>query len=116
MYALYAFGSMVERTMGSRRFTYLYLASVLTGSLVQLVVVTMALDQRITPTIGASGGVFGVLLAFAALFPHARVLLVIPPIPMKAGFSWLLMWPSNYSVACSAPARAWRILPISAEC
>ncbi len=88
MYALYAFGSMVERAMGSRRFAYLYFASVLTGSLVQLVVVTMALDQGAAPTVGASGGVFGVLLAFAALFPHARVLLVIPPIPMKA---WVLV-------------------------
>jgi len=88
MYALYAFGSMVERTMGARRFAYLYFASVLTGSLVQLLVVTANLDQGIAPTIGASGGVFGVLLAFAAMFPHTRVLLVFPPIPMKA---WVLV-------------------------
>jgi membrane associated rhomboid family serine protease len=88
MYALYAFGSMVERTMGSRRFAILYFASVLTGSLVQLLVVTAKLDQGIAPTVGASGGVFGVLLAFAALFPHARVMLVFPPIPMKA---WMLV-------------------------
>ena len=88
MYALYAFGSMVERAMGSRRFACLYFASVLTGSLVQLAVVTMAVDQGVTPTVGASGGVFGVLLAFAVLFPHARVMLVNPPIPMKA---WVLV-------------------------
>jgi len=88
MYALYAFGGMVERALGSRRFALLYFASVLTGSLVQLVVVTAALDQGVAPTVGASGGVFGVLLAFAALFPHNRVLLVFPPIPMKA---WVLV-------------------------
>ncbi|HEU5135564.1 MAG TPA: rhomboid family intramembrane serine protease [Steroidobacteraceae bacterium] len=88
MYALYAFGSMVERTMGPRRFAVLYFASVLTGSLVQLLVVTAKLDQGIAPTIGASGGVFGVLLAFAALFPHSRVQLIFPPIPMKA---WVLV-------------------------
>ena len=37
---------------------------------------------------GASGGVFGVLLAFAFLYPHARVMLIFPPIPMKA---WVLV-------------------------
>jgi membrane associated rhomboid family serine protease len=88
MYGLFMFGSMVERAMGARRFALLYFASVLTGSLVQLLVVTMALDQGVAPTIGASGGVFGVMLAFAALFPHSRVMLVFPPIPMKA---WVLV-------------------------
>ena len=88
MYALYIFGGMVERTLGSNRFAILYFASVITGSLAQLTVVTMSLDQGVAPTIGASGGVFGVLLAFAALFPHSRVLLIFPPIPMKA---WVLV-------------------------
>jgi membrane associated rhomboid family serine protease len=88
MYALYAFGGMVERVLGGRRFALLYFASVLTGSLVQLVVVTATLGAQVTPTVGASGGVFGVLLAFAALFPHSRVMLVFPPIPMKA---WVLV-------------------------
>jgi len=88
MYALFVFGGMVERAMGSRRFTYLYFASVLSGSLVQLVVVTMAVDQGVVPTVGASGGVFGVLLAFAALFPHSRVYVIPVPIPLKA---WVLV-------------------------
>ena len=88
MYALYVFGGMVERTLGSNRFAILYFASVITGSLAELIVVTMSLDQGVAPTIGASGGVFGVLLAFAALFPHSRVLLIFPPIPMKA---WVLV-------------------------
>jgi membrane associated rhomboid family serine protease len=90
MYALYAFGGMVEQVMCQRRFAALYFASVITGSLVQLLVVTMALDQGggVTPTVGASGGVFGVLLAFGMLFPHARVQLIFPPVPMKA---WVLV-------------------------
>ncbi len=88
MYALYAFGGMVERVLGTRRFVWLYTASVLTAGLVQLVVVTMTLDQGVVPTVGASGGVFGVLLAFAMLFPHSRVMLLFPPIPMKA---WMLV-------------------------
>jgi membrane associated rhomboid family serine protease len=88
MFALYSFGMMVERTVGSRRFAWLYFASVLTASLAQLMVVTATLDRGAVPTVGASGGVFGVLLAFAFLFPHTRVMLIFPPIPMKA---WMLV-------------------------
>ena len=88
MFALYSFGMMVERAVGSRRFAWLYFASVLTASLAQLMVVTATLDRGAVPTVGASGGVFGVLLAFAFLFPHTRVMLIFPPIPMKA---WMLV-------------------------
>jgi membrane associated rhomboid family serine protease len=87
MYALYSFGGMVERVLGTRRFAWLYFASVLAASAVQLIVVTVA-GGRPVPTVGASGGVFGVLLAFALLFPHSRVMLIFPPIPMKA---WVLV-------------------------
>jgi membrane associated rhomboid family serine protease len=87
MYALYSFGGMVERVIGTRRFAWLYFASVLAASAVQLIVVT-ATSAQVAPTVGASGGVFGVLLAFALLFPHSRVMLLFPPIPMKA---WVLV-------------------------
>jgi len=88
MFALWQFGSMVERAVGSRRFAWLYFASVFTASLVQLLVVTAALANGAAPTVGASGGVFGVLLAFAFLYPHARLMLIFPPIPLKA---WVLV-------------------------
>jgi len=88
MFALYSFGMMVERAVGSRRFAWLYFASVVTAGLVQLLVVTATADHGAVPTVGASGGVFGVLLAFAFLFPHSRVMLIFPPIPMKA---WVLV-------------------------
>jgi membrane associated rhomboid family serine protease len=88
MFALYSFGTMVERAVGSRRFAGLYLASVVSAGLVQLLVVTAGSDGGAVPTVGASGGVFGVLLAFAWLFPHTRVMLLFPPIPMKA---WVLV-------------------------
>jgi len=88
MFALYMFGRDVEMQMGSRRFAWLYGASILAGGLVQLLVVTMSIDQGIGPTVGASGGVFGILLAFGVLFPKRRVMLLIPPIPMPA---WLLV-------------------------
>jgi membrane associated rhomboid family serine protease len=88
LYALYAFGGEVERTLGTKRFVWMYFASVLTAGICQLIVVTMSVSSGIAPTLGASGGVFGVLLAFGLLFPHRRVMLVIPPIPMPA---WLLV-------------------------
>jgi membrane associated rhomboid family serine protease len=88
MYGLWAFGRVVEQAVGSRRFLWLYLASVLTSGVVQLLVVSATATAGSDPvaTLGASGGVFGVLLAFGMLFPHARVILIFPPIPMKAWF------------------------------
>ena len=88
MFALWSFGGMVERAVGSNRFLALYFASVVTAGIVQLLVVTATADHGAVPTVGASGGVFGVLLAFAFLYPHARVMLVFPPIPMKV---WILV-------------------------
>jgi membrane associated rhomboid family serine protease len=84
MYGLWAFGSVVERALGARRFLWLYFASVLTSGVVQLLFVSATGD--VVPTVGASGGVFGVLLAFGMLFPQSRVMLLFPPIPMKAWF------------------------------
>jgi membrane associated rhomboid family serine protease len=86
MFGLWSFGRVVEQAIGSVRFTSLYFASVLTSGLLQLLVVSMSSSPIPAQTYGASGGVFGVLLAFGMLFPHARVMLIFPPIPMKAWF------------------------------
>jgi rhomboid family protein len=88
MFALWMFGRDVERTLGSQRYFVLYFAAVLTAGLVQLLVVSSTQGPDIYPTIGASGGVFGVLLAFAYLYPKRIVVLLIPPIPMPA---WLFV-------------------------
>jgi membrane associated rhomboid family serine protease len=86
MFALWMFGRDCEAALGSRRFATMYAAAVLTAALVQLAVASASGDAY--PTVGASGGVFGVLLAFGMLFPRRRVLLLIPPIPMPA---WLFV-------------------------
>lgn len=82
MFALFMFGRDVEGALGSRRFLLLYLVAILTAAITQLVVASAG------PTVGASGGVFGVLLAFGWLFPRSRVMLIFPPIPMPA---WLFV-------------------------
>ena len=86
LFALWMFGAQVENVWGSRRFLVYYLVCVAGAGLVQLVVVSLSVasGEPPIPTVGASGGVFGVLLAFAWMFPEARIMLLIPPIPLKA--------------------------------
>jgi membrane associated rhomboid family serine protease len=88
MLGLLSFGGEIERSLGARRYLTLYFAAVLAAALVQLVVVSWEPGGPPHATVGASGGVFGVLLAFGVLFPRRMVLLVFPPIPMRA---WLLV-------------------------
>jgi membrane associated rhomboid family serine protease len=88
MWALYLFGHDVERTLGSGRYLMLYGAAVLSSALVQLALVSATTDALARPTVGASGGVFGLLLAFGVLFPRRMLMLIFPPIPMPA---WLFV-------------------------
>ena len=82
MFALYMFGSAIEQVFGTRRYLILYFVSVLSAAITQLIVAM--LTHAIYPTIGASGGVFGLLLAYGMYFPHNRVMLLFPPVPMPA--------------------------------
>src|SRR2546423_729939 len=82
MLALYMFGGAIERVFGERRYLTYYFVCVISAGLTQLLVAALA--GAVYPTVGASGGVFGLLLAFAIYFPHNRVMLLFPPIPMPA--------------------------------
>src|SRR5436189_2729842 len=84
MYALWMFGSDVERAVGSKHYLALYFASLLSSSVTQLLVVSIMTSAGVYPTVGASGAIFGVLLAFGMLFPRRTIVLLIPPIPMPA--------------------------------
>ena len=86
MLALLMFGAPLEHTWGEKRFLTYFLVCIVGAAVCQLAVGawTMAEGGPAYPTVGASGGVFGLLLAYGMLFPHQRVMLLIPPIPMKA--------------------------------
>jgi membrane associated rhomboid family serine protease len=83
MLGLWMFGAEIERYVGPGRLLACYFASVITAALTQLFV-PQWLGAPPAPTIGASGGVFGLLLAYALLFPKRKVVPLIPPIPMPA--------------------------------
>jgi len=81
--ALYMFGSDIERLFGSRFFLQFYFACLISAAITHLVV-TGWMGAPPVPTIGASGAIFGILLAFGWYFPQRRVLLLILPIPLPA--------------------------------
>jgi membrane associated rhomboid family serine protease len=82
MFALYMFGSAIEQVFGPRRYLAYYFVCVVSAALAQLLVAWMT--GGFYPTVGASGGVFGLLLAYGLYFPNNRVMLLFPPIPMPA--------------------------------
>ena len=86
MLGLWMFGTELEHVWGQRRFVIFYFASVLAAALTQIAVNLLVGGGG--PTVGASGGLFGLLLAFAMLFPNRTILLFFV-IPMKA--KWLAL-------------------------
>lgn len=87
MFALWMFGGTIERTLGQKPYLTYYLVSVVGAGLTQLAVMHF-FPSGYFPTVGASGGVFGLLLAFGLMYPHQRIMLLFPPIPMPA---WLFV-------------------------
>ena len=82
MLGLWMFGSELERLWGRHRYWQFLLASLLAAAATQLLITW--LTRSMVPTVGASGALFGLLLAFGMLFPNRIIVPLIPPIPMKA--------------------------------
>lgn len=83
MFALWMFGRTLEYELGSQRFLVYYLACGIGAALVQYGVAWLMGELPIY-LVGASGAVMGLLLAFGVMHPNATIMLLIPPIPMKA--------------------------------
>lgn len=113
MFALWMFGSVLEQVLGPKRFLTFYLITGFGGAILHLLVniteiyslsgqisitsleainaLSISYSDKIiirdlifTPMVGASGAIFGVLIGFAFFFPDARLMLIFPPIPIKA--------------------------------
>jgi membrane associated rhomboid family serine protease len=83
LFALWMFGGELEKVWGARRVAMAYFASVVSGAVAQLLV-SGVFGPAGGPVIGASAGVFGILLAYALVFPNRTIMPLIPPIPMPA--------------------------------
>lgn len=102
MYSLLMFGSILERSLGPKKFLIFYFVTGLGAVALHTGVewmqarvfiangIAQAYQQLlVTPTLGASGAIYGVLIGFAMLYPQARLTLIFPPIPMTA--KWLVI-------------------------
>lgn len=112
MFALFTFGSTLEYTMGSKRFLNFYLITGLGALALQMLIQAIEVHQiagsftiNITsftssnherirtlseiylgPMVGASGAIFGLLIAFGVLYPDAELLILFIPVPVKAKY------------------------------
>ena len=103
MYTLYIFGCVLERVWGSRKFLFYYFVTGIGAALLHMGVMYLQLQGYIadfnagdmfaqsgiqsilvTPTVGASGAIYGLLLAYGMLFPDNIMQLIFPPVALKA--------------------------------
>ncbi|MBE6225427.1 MAG: rhomboid family intramembrane serine protease [Bacteroidales bacterium] len=103
MYTLFIFGCVLERVWGSRKFLFYYFVTGIGAALLHMGVMWLQLRGYIadlnagdmyaqvniqslltTPTVGASGAIYGLLLAYGMLFPDNIMQLIFPPVALKA--------------------------------
>ena len=110
MFALVVFGSALERVWGSKRFLQYYLLCGIGAFLIFEATVgyslynligQISIEQSIGLVIGASGAVYGLLLGFGILFPNTELMLLFPPIPIKAKYFVILYGLLELSMAMS---------------
>jgi membrane associated rhomboid family serine protease len=82
MFGLYMFGNAIEQVLGGRRYLTYYLVCIVSAAVTQLIFA--GVTGAYYPALGASGGVFGLLLAYAYYFPNNRLMLLFLPIPIPA--------------------------------
>ena len=83
MLGLYLLGVPLEREWGSRRFTWFYLSCGVAAGIAYVLIGAAFGLPRGAPIIGASGGVYGIVLACAVLFPHFQILFLFFPVPIR---------------------------------
>lgn len=111
MLALWMFGRVLEYDLGAKRFLIFYMVSGIGAALIQQGVnwtESTFFYQMIgnIPTVGASGAVFGLLLAFAMFHPNAVIMLLIPPIPLKAKYFVIIYGIIELSMGVYSPGSS----------
>lgn len=87
LFAMWMLGVQLENAWGSRLFAVYFFVCVIGAGLIQLFVASNGvLGDGIYPTIGASGGVFGILLAFGMMFPNQKLIFILLPVPIRAKY------------------------------
>lgn len=89
-WGIFLFGRPVEEGLGRKRFWILYLTSGVAGGVLQVAATLTWTGHFGGSVVGASAGLFGLIAAFATMFPHARLMLVIPPVMLRAEVLLLL--------------------------
>ena len=89
MYTLFLFGMVVERTIGTNKFLVYYFLCGLGAAALHIGVQSLSGASLYVPTLGASGAVYGVLLAYAYLFPDSKLTLLFPPVTLSA--KWMVL-------------------------
>lgn len=87
MYTLFIFGGIVEQMLGSRKFFTFYMISGIGSAAIYLGI--QALTHSYGACVGASGAIYGVLIAYAMLFPENRMTLLFPPVTLSA--KWMVI-------------------------
>ncbi len=83
MLGLYFLGTPLEQTWGTRRFVKFYLVCGVCAGVAYVTMGMIVPHESWKPLIGASGGVYGILLAAAVLFPHMRLIFFLFPVPIR---------------------------------
>ncbi len=108
MYTLLIFGSVVERYLGPKKFLlfyfvcglgavalhfgvqYLQMQSYMEGAALGNATALQQIEAiKLTPTVGASGAIYGVLMGYAMLFPESKMTLLFPPVTLSA--KWMVV-------------------------
>ena len=90
MFALWMFGVWAEEGLGSRRLYQLYFVAGIGGGLIDALAHVWLLPGAFSVTIGASAGVYGILLAVGMMYPDRPVFLLLPPVTVKV--KWLVLF------------------------
>lgn len=107
MFMLFVFGPMVEDHLGRRRFLVFYLMCGVAGPLMFMVLNWLGPLSSLPdtmPLVGASAGIFGVLVAAAKIAPDEIVEIPFPPVPIKLrSFAWIMVGIALFVVLTSGP-------------